>query len=974
MRLLPLLLCGVGLTANGADSLADLEQRFNQTVHPFLETYCFKCHGNEKPKGDFDLRPFVTIRSVIEDERRWKMLLDQLCSGDMPPEDVKRQPSNEDRAGVVAWIEQFRKEEALRNAGDPGAVLAHRLSNAEYDYTIRDLAGVDIQPTREFPVDPANQEGFDNSGESLTMSPGLFKKYMEAARFVSEHLVLKPDGLAFAPHPVIADTDRDKYCVKRIVEFYRRQPTDCADYFQAAWTYKNRDLLGKPGATLDSIAAEFRISPKYLARIWPALSERAESIGPIAALQAIWRNLPASDEAKLARQGCETMRDLMLKLRQKVKVNVPNLTVRGVNPGAQALVLWKDRQMAANRRTYGGGALQLKMEGLAAEAVEPLTVPGDAISQERYEQAFKSFCEIFPDAFYVSERARVWLTEESEKGNAGRLLSAGFHSQMGYFRDDAPLCDLILTDNEREELDRLCQELDFITLAPIRQLVGFLWFERTDSAFLRGPEFDFARPENKEMASEAKIKQLAEVYTNKIRNSTSDTTTINAVIEHFERVNASIRWVDRTREAAEPSHLKALQSLAERAYRRPLAKEEEEGLIRFYWQLRKEDGLPHEDAVRDTVVSIFMSPNFAYRIDLAADGAGEQPLNDYALASRLSYFLWSSMPDAELLNHAASGDLHQPEVLVVQARRMLKDERVRGFATEFAGNWLDFRRFEEHNAVDRERFSSFTNELRQAMFEEPLRFITDLVSNDRSILDLIFGTYTFVNPLLARHYGMPESTAGPNDWVRVNDAVRYGRGGLMPMAVFLTKNAPGLRTSPVKRGNWVVRRILGEQIPPPPAKVPELPANEEQLGSLTLRETLERHRQDKSCAGCHARFDAMGLVFEGYGPIGELRDADLGGRPVDAHAIFPGGSEGSGIAGLREYIGAHRKADYVENLCRKLLSYGLGRSLKLTDDPAIAAMRAKLELNGYRFSSLIESIVTSRQFLNKRGQESFTSN
>ena len=275
-----------------------------------------------------------------------------------------------------------------------------------------------------------------------------------------------------------------------------------------------------------------------------------------------------------------------------------------------------------------------------------------------------------------------------------------------------------------------------------------------------------------------------------------------------------------------------------------------------------------------------------------------RPLDDHALASRLSYFLWSSMPDAELLAHATKRTLHQPAVLAAQARRMLRDDRARALAVEFAGQWLDFRRFEEHNAVDRERFPGFDAQLRQAMFEEPVRFFDDVARQNRSVLDFLYGQHTFVNAPLARHYGMPDcrtARATPNEWVRVDDAGRYQRGGLLPMAVFLTKNAPGLRTSPVKRGYWVVRRVLGEHIPAPPAQVPELPSDERKLGDLTLREMLARHRENEACAGCHARFDSFGLAFEGYGPVGEVRQVDLGGRPVETQVSFPGGQQGSGL-------------------------------------------------------------------------------
>ena len=220
--------------------------------------------------------------------------------------------------------------------------------------------------------------------------------------------------------------------------------------------------------------------------------------------------------------------------------------------------------------------------------------------------------------------------------------------------------------------------------------------------------------------------------------------------------------------AAEPVQLEALVKFAARAYRRPLTKAERDGLLAHYHQLREKGGLSHEDAMRDSVASILISPEFFFRIDLqdapsgaatsaaARSGGIGTPLPAYSLASRLSYFLWSSMPDEELLKHAGAGDLAKPDVLAAQTRRMLKDPRARGLAVEFAANWLDSRHFETYNSVDRERFPSFTNDLRSAMFEEPIRFFEDVIKNNRSVLDMLYGNYTFVNPDLAKHYGMSD--------------------------------------------------------------------------------------------------------------------------------------------------------------------------------------------------------------------------
>jgi hypothetical protein len=212
---------------------------------------------------------------------------------------------------------------------------------------------------------------------------------------------------------------------------------------------------------------------------------------------------------------------------------------------------------------------------------------------------------------------------------------------------------------------------------------------------------------------------------------------------------------------------------------------------------------------------------------------------------------------------------------------------------------------------------------------------------------------------------MPEPKGGPDEWVRVDNARDYQRGGLLPMAAFLTQNSPGLRTSPVKRGYWVARRVLGEIIPPPPPVVPELPKDEAKL-DMPLRDVLAKHRDNPACSSCHARFDTFGLTFEGYGPVGDARTKDLAGHAVDTQATFPGGSHGAGLAGLQTYIRANREKDFVDNLCRKMLVYALGRSLMLSDEPLIQRMNAKLAANEFRISALVEAIITSPQFLRKR--------
>jgi hypothetical protein len=1002
---------------------AELELGFARTVRPFLASYCVGCHHAPTPAAQFDLQSYTTMSAVIRDYPRWNLVLEKLTAKEMPP-NIAPQPPADARQAVIDWVQAVRTNEARKNAGDPGPVLVRRLSNAEYNNTIRDLTGVDMRPTREFPVDPANTAGFDNSGESLSMSPALLNKYLQAAREVGDRMVLTPDGFDFAPHPMLVETDREKYAIQRIVGFYERQPTDYADYFQAAWCFKYRSALGMPNATLAGMAAQSKLSAKYLPMIWdmlegtPAAAKQPEAakqeVGPIARLQAMWRGLPQPKGYQIdweLRVAFLDMRDFVVRIRQHTAMQFAAPVVKGLPAGSQPLLNWKLREFDLHRRDSDPKALRNdsdpptelpvipKYAGLHQEAAfrwaaltqraragdADLVVP--AAERARYQASFARFARVFPDAFYIKERGRYFPDDSQDKG---RLLSAGYHNVMGYWRDDTPLMELILDAQGQKELNRLWDEFDFIAQHTARTWDQY-YFNQSGEVQGKGAESGTARPEDKAVGSEAVIFGLRDAYLAKAEAS-DNPVAMEAIRYHFQWVNDILRRMERMHADAEPLQLEALLQFTARAYRKPLSPAERDEVLSFYHTLREKSALTHEDAVRDSIVRVLMSPKFSYRVDLLDDSpsaapnppssAGSasrttRPLSGYALASRLSYFLWSSIPDEELMARAEAGDLQKPEALAAQVRRMLKDDRARGLALEFAGNWLDFRRFEENNTVDRERFPSFNNDLREAMFQEPVRFFEDVIRNDRSVLDLLYADHTFVNPILARHYGMPDVAGDADAWVRVDDAHLYGRGGLLPMSLFLTQNAPGLRTSPVKRGYWVVRRVLGETIPPPPPVVPELPHDEAKM-DLPLREMLAQHRANPACASCHARFDSLGLAFEGYGPIGERRSKDLAGRPVDTQAVFPGGRafpggdafpngiKGAGFEGVLDYIREHRQKDFIGNLSRKLLAFALGRSLQLSDEPEIERMQTQLIANNYRFTPLVEIIVTSPQFLNKR--------
>jgi hypothetical protein len=415
----------------------------------------------------------------------------------------------------------------------------------------------------------------------------------------------------------------------------------------------------------------------------------------------------------------------------------------------------------------------------------------------------------------------------------------------------------------------------------------------------------------------------------------------------------------------EPKHLEALLNLAARAYRRPLTEGEAQELRELYRKLRDEE-LPHAEAIRLTLARVFVAPAFLYRLEKAAPGTDPGPVSDWELASRLSYFLWSSMPDAELRQVAAAGQLRDPDELVVQTRRMLGHPRIRRLATEFACQWLHIHGFDMLDEKSERHFPTFGG-LRGAMYEESIQFLTDLFQRDGSVLTILDADYTFLNETLAKHYGIPGVTGA--EWRRVDDIKRFSRGGILGHATALAKQSGASRTSPILRGNWVAEALLGDKLPRPPKDVPRLPDDETATEGLTVRQLTEKHTSDPSCAGCHARIDPFGYALESFDAIGRRREKDLGDRPIDTRARVMDGAQFDGIDGLRDYLLTNRREAFVRQFCRKLLGYALGRAVQVSDRPLLAEMQAHLKANDYRIGTAVEVVVRSRQFREIRGRE-----
>jgi hypothetical protein len=565
---------------------------------------------------------------------------------------------------------------------------------------------------------------------------------------------------------------------------------------------------------------------------------------------------------------------------------------------------------------HGGaeGSVQLqvgisKPEGLTTLRPDlPLLVGEASQTRKRWERAFEEFRRWFPAALCYTKIVPV---DEV-------VTLTLFH------REDEPLCRLMLDEKQKARLDRLWGELHFVSHDALTLVDAF--------------------------------KQLMEYAT-----QDSDPRLFEPFRKPIHDRAAAFR---KALVEAEPRHVGAVLAFAGRAYRRPLTDGEEQELRGLYRKLRAQK-VPHDEAVRLTLARVLVSPSFLYRLEKAPPGAKPAPVSDWELASRLSYFLWSSLPDGGLRELAAKGRLGDPDVLAAQARRMLKDGRVRRLAVEFGCQWLHLRDFDRLDEKSERHFPTFAG-MRGEMYEESVRFFTDLFQRDASVLSILDADHTFLNEALARHYGIP-GVAGPA-WRRVDGVRKYGRGGILGLGATLAKQSGASRTSPILRGNWVSEVLLGEKLPRPPKDVPQLPEDEADT-KLSVRQLVEKHSSDPRCAVCHARIDAFGLALEGFDAIGRRREKDLGSRKIDTRARLKDGTAIEGLDGLREYLLTKRRADFLRQFCRKLLGYVLGRGVQLSDEPLLEEVQRRLEKDGHRVGAAVEAIVRSRQFREVRGKE-----
>ena len=820
------------LIAFAANPGGEETSSFSQEGLPFLKTYCFSCHAGDEPAAELALNAFSDDLSLIENRDVWDRVLDMVTTGDMPPSESDQQPTMEESDAFIAHIEAIFEHADRTAKPDPGRITIRRLNKVEYKNTVRDLLGVDFDPTENFPADDVGH-GFDNIGDVLTMSPLLMERYLEAAEAIATRVIL------VEPPPPS----------KRYQRGSRLNP-------------RHDDVPDQRFRLLDPTATES----------WKS--------GPFTTGATFFKMFP--DE------------EIIYKATLYVEPD-SGTAVAETDPYSETPVAETDNETPV-------------AEGDSQTPVEvALFIQGEALEEVSPPEELTRLVGVDPAA---ENRIKILKTFE-------------------------------ITSRDPKKT----QTVEFL-------VTGIPNIEQAGIAMIKPTEGE----------PSAKL-QIRTLWAEGPLDTRPDTQL------EILACTPDIPQVEQTREV--------LARLLRRGYRRPPTEAEVEQLTQFVEAIQA-DGEKWEAGIQQAIKVVLCSPKFLFRLELddRPQRPDPYPIDEFQLASRLSYFLWSSMPDDALFELAAKNQL--TDTLEAQVKRMLADPKATELARDFGSQWLQIQRLATVTP-DPERFPTFGRRLRAAMLKETELFVESILREDQSVLDLLTADYTFLNKELANHYGITDTQGnwmGQKKTVLGGEAIKgrefqrvalqgASRGGILTHASILTVTSNPTRTSPVKRGRWVLEQILGAPPPSPPPDVPELEEDHDAITGTTLRERLEQHREDPACANCHAKMDPIGFALENYNAIGAFRTKE-GELEIDTTAELPDGTAFDGIADLKQIL-KDRKQQFVRCLTEKMLTYALGRGLEYYDRLTVDRIVAQLEAEGYRSSVLITEIVKSEPFRLRRG-------
>jgi hypothetical protein len=815
-----------------------------------LDKYCVTCH-NEKLRVAGLTLDTIDVDNVSAGAQVWEKVIRKLRMGAMPPPGRPR-PDRGTYDALASWLETEIDRAAVARPEPGRTESVHRLNRAEYQNAIRDLLAMEIDVAALLPADDADQHGFDNMADVLSVSPALMERYLSAARKISRLAVgLPPAGPVVEMHRLSLLLYQDDH-LSEDLPFGSRGGVAIRHYFPVDGEYDlkirlQRNYVEYVRGLGTPHELEIRVDGVRIKQF--TVGGEAKGTPAPASYAGNIFGLPEWEQYALNA-------DAGLEVRVRAKAGPRLVAVSFVKKQ------WEPEGVLQPRQT--GFPLAINERGDENPAVETVTIggpytvdgPGDTPSRQRI-----FVCR--PDPIPSPQRSPL-------RGEGARSAGEG---------DDC--ARTILSSLARRAYRRPVADGD------IRTLLAFYKVSRSKGALRQ------ASPERRSSFDQAQD--------------------------------------DRSRRAQD---------------------------------VVSQSSHDFDAGIQLALQRMLADPDFLFRIEQDPENvppATAYRLSDLDLASRLSFFLWSSIPDDELLDLAARGKLKHPKVLGQQVRRMIADARSKALVDNFAGQWLVLRNVRDV-FPDPSVFADFDENLREAFRRETELFLESQLRGDRSVVDVLNADYTFVNERLARHYGIPNVYG--NRFRRVT-FTSDRRGGVLGHGSILTLTSYPNRTSPVLRGKWILENLLGTPPPPPPPDVPALPDRGEAGRPASVRERLEQHRKNPTCAVCHSQMDPLGFALENFDAIGRWRTTGEGRLPIDASGALPDGSQFDGLAGLRALLVGHRE-QFVETVIEKLLSYAVGRGVEYYDRPAIRKIAREAAASDYRWSSIILGIVKSAPFQMRR--------
>ncbi len=987
-------------------------------MQPFLEAHCYQCHDENDSEGNIRLDILTSEDSLAKGLPTIDKAIKMLANRKMPPKEEPC-PTEDEYAAVTKWMNTYTDRAYSSGPINPGRVTIHRLNRAEYDNTIRDLFGFtekdDFHPADTFPADSVGY-GFDNNGDVLTIAPVLFEKYIKAASMTLDKAIFTD--------PVVQPPTIDAPPMANLTAYFANgkpapfvAPPPSPQSTAAAGFAGGRGGRGNaPGGAGAGLGGGGRGNPASAAdtsavAVGGRGARNNASQPSVAADPASGsgvggrgRPAPAADSSAIAVGGrgspAPAADSTAVAAGGRANPAFAGAGAAGGRGGRGAapnygLVFQSQGYVSTNMVFPADGDYIFTLKGFSGGSMGAAAARGGQAGATANVLFYVDNVPVVPTTVNTAdpqavERNVIRVTTAANAitpySSVKFHVAAGPHQVVLYFRNGAPQADY---DQAVADADAAAKaaaaappaatDASAPAAAPV---VAAVDPNAAPSAALGsggrgrggagGAGVAGARGAGAGRGARGPIGPQAVVANYPILGVTSFSvegpqfTSASAMPERmpesYQRLMVALPSSTVTRtQAAE----KIIRNFASRAYRRPATDDEVKDLVDLFNAVDTPDR-PFDKSVAAALQAVLLNTNFLFRVEQdpqPGEAGNVHTLNEYELASRLSYFLWSSMPDDELFELAAKGQLRAN--LDAQLARMLKDPKAGALTENFAGQWLQLRQVEDV-APDQKAVPDFDPELKTAMLKETQMFFSSIKDEDRSVLDFINANYSFVNPALAKLYGLEDVTFDANDtsFKRVTFPDGSPRGGLLTQASVLALTSYPNRTSPVKRGKWVLENLLDDAPPPPPPNVPAIDDEKQLTG--TFRQQMEQHRVNPVCASCHERMDAIGFSLENFDVIGSWRANDPSNAPIDAAGAFPDGTKFTGAAELKQILLASPDK-FCRCLATKMLSYAIGRNVESFDKRTVNDIVNTMQQKGDKFSALINAIVHSEAFQKRRG-------